>query len=604
MGDFSDRMDALFSDPERVVQGCKNLIGDGEPKGLSEGLADMGAPVRELIPTPISARVAVMAHNAGSAFFHHELRGYMPMPPELEPEVPVWDGQTTPVWAGGVRQEPKYFSFFTDSVLAPYNPNTRSKWRVHELLHGLVGFYWHPKMTRFAMYAGARLSELLPVVHWYGTDEVFRPRCEAHQGRLLYRQQCRRCEELIAPYWQTLIDDAQINNAHKAMSHAQEHLFSELQACHEEIETGRQVLTHRPRLDSSNDAIGYMKGHWPRLTAWSFGQYVERFLVPSHDYYDDLWGLFSRVQRVWQAMVSEDVALCGDWRRRRVRRVLQDLGYRSLLALEWLDPSSENGKEAERIMLPCLDELSELASDLIDDDAVVPQAMQAAQRALEMFALVSDRFPNGVAEPFGALGHHGWSEISVNQESSLQLCGGLQSGFPMALGDRDVQDLARAFLDSRAFEGPESLHVRFSRWDGLPVAVAETLRVEGWIHAEPHRDDEAELFGVSVGEHPVDPDHVRLNTTFRRRRVPAAIVAECLDQAAASLPFVDDDDHVELCAVWWRGQSRVIPLDSQSVKIIEDVMSSRSVASDDLSDLIDAGIAVYLPVPAAVMQRH
>ena len=174
----------------------------------------------------------------------------------------------------------------------------------------------------------------------------------------------------------------------------------------------------------------------------------------------------------------------------------------------------------------------------------------------------------------------------------------------MALGDRDVQELARAFLDSSAFGGPGSLHERFTRWDDLPIDVAELIRVEGWIHAEPHRDDEAELFGVSVGEHPVDPVRIRLNTTFRRRRVPAAIVAECLDQAAASPPFVDGDDQVELCAVWWRGQSRVIPLDSQSVKIIEDVMSFRSVPSDDLIDLIDAGIAVYLPVPSAVTQHH
>ena len=63
----------------------------------------------------------------------------------------------------------------------------RRKWRPHELLHGAVGFFWREDASRFETYVGARLNELLPVVHWYGLDEIFRPRCERHTGEVLFR---------------------------------------------------------------------------------------------------------------------------------------------------------------------------------------------------------------------------------------------------------------------------------------------------------------------------------------------------------------------------------------------------------------------------------
>ena len=148
----------------------------GEPPQLRELLALAGCPLDELWPTVYSARVCAMAVQEGHAFVHHERRIWTPLPPSLAPDATSanegWvDG---PVWQAGVLEIPKYFGAFLDAPLAVYDPNHRHKWRAHELLHRRAGFSWAPDMTPFEAYLGARLSELLPIVHWYGLDEVGR----------------------------------------------------------------------------------------------------------------------------------------------------------------------------------------------------------------------------------------------------------------------------------------------------------------------------------------------------------------------------------------------------------------------------------------------
>lgn len=102
------------------------------------------------IQNPFSMRIAFRAIAQGRRFVHHELRGYIPVPKEMEPEIPVWEyEQNTPLWIGGVRRNPKHFCFRLDAIFPTFHPNYRSKWPAHELLHSLCGYYWHPEQTRF-----------------------------------------------------------------------------------------------------------------------------------------------------------------------------------------------------------------------------------------------------------------------------------------------------------------------------------------------------------------------------------------------------------------------------------------------------------------------
>ncbi|MFW5967821.1 MAG: hypothetical protein ACOCV2_09900, partial [Persicimonas sp.] len=335
---------------EAIVDACEKLAEAGEPEGLADLLEGMGAPVLDMVVTPLSARAALRAAAEGRAFYHHELRKRVPMPEAQEPELPVWQGGTVPEWREGVLEEPKYFSFFQDTPFPAFNPNHRRKWRPHELIHGALTFFWHPEMTRFEMYVGSRLNELLPVVHWYGFDEVFRPRCPKHRGEVLYQTYCAECEAAARPYWET--DESwRKERREAAMRFAErglEHFDKEWRACMEELDTGRVVEVDWPQLDASSDAIGYMRGHWNRVTAWSFGVWVETFLKDGLDYFSSLERYAEHQAKLACELLSGDVSTSRErFEARRGRRAVQDAAYRIYLALDWLEVGSEALERAE-----------------------------------------------------------------------------------------------------------------------------------------------------------------------------------------------------------------------------------------------------------------
>ena len=86
-----------------------------------EGLDDMGVPSDQLVLSPCSAELALRARADGRAFYHDELRGFLPVPPSLAPELTVWEENgTVPVWNDGVLEAPKYFSFFMEILRTKY----------------------------------------------------------------------------------------------------------------------------------------------------------------------------------------------------------------------------------------------------------------------------------------------------------------------------------------------------------------------------------------------------------------------------------------------------------------------------------------------------
>lgn len=567
-----------------------------EPPGLTTLLLDAGAPLRELCPTPISARVAALGASDGRVYAHHELRRAIPLAPELQPETAVWEHEDpTPRWEEGVLITPKYFSFFLEEVMAPYDPNHRIKWRAHEMLHRLVGFFWRPDLSRFEAYVGARLSELLPVVHWYGLDEIARPRCPRHLGQVLYREHCPDCEQLARPYWrhEGPLTEAAHDERHGAA--AIEHLRSELEACVREIETGRQHPVARPHLDAASDAVGYLLGHWPRLTAWSFGAWIEHFMVAGEDYVTSTAALAERVATTARTIMTKELQIDAEAAaRRRVRRGLQDLGYRALLALEHAD---DEGVDA---VWPALEEVAAHAGALQEPSstAAIDSARESGARLLTALA---DRagLPEPVRHALPAQGHVAAPSGRIAPEALPGLVAGLQSGLSDTLvsgRDETLLPVAWSFARSPSFGGPEELRVRFAGFvqhespDGLD---ADAIALESWLRRRPHRDAEAERFGGVPPEDTTElgPGRLRPNATFRRGIFPGETATHLLD-------WPPGEERVELCAVWLHGEPRVVEVTPELVAILEAIDEGRALPLDeDLRSLIEGGVLVWLPTP-------
>ena len=503
------------------------------------------------------------------------------MPPDAAPPIEVWGGQgpeesTTPAWRDGVLAEPKYFSFFQDDPLASYNPNHRGKWRAHELLHGAIPFVWSPTMTRFEIYAGARLQELLPVVHWYGWDEIARARCPphaAHPGPP--RARCAACEAArLEP--NPARDEA-------AARRARDHLDREWRASLREAASGRPHPTPRPGLDASSDAIGYARAHAPRLYAWHTGAWIERFARPGLDYVETLEACAEHVARAALRLTSGAIEL--DARRareERARRAASDLGKRALLAVEL------GRVEADRA-LALVDALARAAR------ALDPDAIGESARAL--LDACDD-------EELGAIGHD-WFGHSAPRAAIAQLAAGLESACPttlVALEGAGVDDLAAsaALIADRDFARPEPLAARAARWLERTdlSALSELARLEGWLAAEPRSDEEAARFAMAPDPRRA-PDRAaylgafRAHATMRRARwsgdALAAVFGDAIDEGEPSVEIAAAvDDAGELLVV--------LPTPEQSAALDAlEAHNPREPHAEALSELARGGLLVWCP---------
>ncbi len=534
----------------------------------AELCAAAGIPALDVTSTAMSTRAGALGLAAGRGFVHHELRVRAPMPDGLGPEVAVWDGGTVPEWRDGVLAEPKYFSFFQDAPLPVFNPNYRGKWRPHELLHSAVGFFWAPDMTRFAFYVGARASEILPVVHWYHFDEMFRPRCCEHRRAGALRLHCQACEDVRVPYWERPADEGEADEAVRRLTAGMEHLAEELGACREELRTGRVEARPRPGLDSASDAQGYLRSHWNRCTAWSFGTWVELFLVEGEDYVSTPTALLSRVERVAQELMEPARPVDGErFAAMLGRRALQDLGYRILLELE----RQGEGCAAEEALLPLLEAAGGLCRDTDGDPGVVG----ARRELLE----ASDALGLGQV---GAQGLVGGRRIAAEV---AQVSAGLASAFQQAPEGAAVQ-----LVEAAGFWGPGRLGSRFVACD-VDAAAGDAeraqRRLEAWLAAEPRCDGEAEMFGgVADGaEQVLGHGRFRASLTLRRGTFPASVLGE-------------EGPPVELAGTRWDGEARVIALTASQKAVLDWVASGAGGPVPDdsaLLDLVQVGALVWFP---------
>ncbi len=580
--------------------------------GDGAALTVPGCPPHELLATPAAARAGLLAARIGRGFSHHELRVRLPMPDGLEPEQAVWEGGTVPSWQRGVLAEPKYFSFFLDGPHSPFNPNHRGKWRSHELLHGVVGFCWHPGLTRFELYLGARIAELLPVVHWYGLDEMFRPRCPLHVDAGPPRHTCPACEDAArTPFW-AQDRQAGLPAARAWAEQSRDHLQLEWQAILDELDGGERVST-RPRLrcgdatvDGSSDAEGYLLGHWNRLTAWSFGAWVERFLQPGIDHEPGPQALALRMARTLHAMTSGRINV-DPVRQQRLadRRLLQDLGYRLLLLIE----PSDSGGPVESGLLPQVDALAQACAGLLDDNdaASVRDIQPLVEAALKTVDRLADHLPPGQAAAVGALGYR-WRLRAACLDAGLeQVVAGLDDALPASFAELpDREEVAWRFVDSTHFDGVGSLAARFAAWwqaeDGPDL---DAMRLEAALRDLPARDHDAELFTVlpdddQLAQGLVVPPRLRLNGSLRRLWVDP----EVLGPGEEGTDRLDELGRVELALAWLGPEAGILELDQALADAIDAIDAGRAPDADAAHRLLEAGVAAWWPAPGIPGNRR
>lgn len=597
-------------------------------------LQGLGAPFLDLVAAPFERRASLLAAGRGGAFLHHEQLVRLPVPEALAPEVAVWDGDTVPEWRAGVLEEPKYFGFRQDVRLPAFNPNHRRRWRPHELLHTVVGFLWRPDLTRFEAYLGARLNELLPVAHWYGTAEIHRRRCPEHAEGPLRTELCGACEALACPAWLASPEELALlePRAEAFAAHLLEHLGSELTAIHEEQRTGRRVSTPRPGLDASSDAVGYLRGHWNRLVGWSMGAWVEGFCVAGVDHETSVEALGERVATTARELLSGeleiDAARAGAL---RARRLLQELGYRAMICLDWLEPGSRAHREQAAAWAPALDLARTRCAELLAGEAEAEAGLEAA--TLLARALDAAPLPEHLRGLPGAVGARWWR--GPGPAEVAQVVDGLDSALPSGVAEvSGLEALAAAFLAAPEAELAGDLGLRFATWllaaeapagalappaSDPRLALSPELRAdlafEGWLRALPRQDLEADRFAEDLEELDSDvllgellPAWLRLHRTVRVRAWPAEHAARWLaldDGSAPELPLrgAPEAPEVLLAAAWQEDLPQVLALDEVTAAVLGAVDQGLPLARegpaamDALRLLLTHGLVVLVRPP-------
>lgn len=592
-----------------LVDRCEQQIAKGQPGDTTSALANLGIPGGDLAVTPLGLRAGLLGAKAGTAFFHHELRIRLPMPKALEPEMAVWDEGTVPMWKDGVLGEPKYFSFFQDAPLIAFNPNHRRKWPAHELLHGAVGFFWRPDMTRFEAYLGSRLNELLPVIHWHGFDDIFRGQCEEHLGQALYTTFCPACEAVDAPYWSLSPESVEAlrSAALRHAEHGLNHFRTEWRACLQELSTGRPVSSPLGKLDASGDARAYLRSHWNRMTAWSFGTWVELFCVDGVDYNSTLEGMLQRVASVTQDLLGEDATIdVSGHENRRARRLIQDVGYRALIALESLDETSVAAERAEALVMPLLEAAAQHCSDLLgtgSDAAVLDGAVSHVKALVESIETNPELFGEELSGSFGALGIR-WTDVGVGQEAELaQLHQGAVSLGLAEHTENALLELTSELHRSSHIDVRGSLCERLANFPDSDVSeVSSLLSFEAFLRTSPKSDPDAEDFAV-LPEDQADlfarGGRLRLNESVRQGTFSREFILEQMGEEI--LPPGYEEDSVVLLGGWFMGEPRLLLLDEDLEKLLAlfdgdlQVASLERMFAEPILNLLNHGMVVWTP---------
>ncbi len=270
----------------------------------TEVAAFVGAPLAEVCGSPFGWAAVVRAANDGVAHAHLEYRTQPQWPDELLADAQVADPMHN-VWQAGVLHIGKYESFLQDEPLCTYNPNHMAKWTPHEMTHRVCRFFWREGATSWEHYIGSRLNELVPIVLWYGLDEVVRGDDKGFDRARSAAQPWATPSDLD---WLSLDDAALRSRAAACVPHlrwALAHFEREWAAIRKEAEQGVRVPTPTDTLDASSDAMAYVVGHLRRLESATFRRMAQGLLTAGEHYDDSIADAMERVEACLDALLFE-----------------------------------------------------------------------------------------------------------------------------------------------------------------------------------------------------------------------------------------------------------------------------------------------------------
>ncbi len=260
------RMALAALDPGERLEGLVAMaeaLREGGAERWAPLAAQVGLPLGEVVASPFGLRAVAMAAAEGACTVHRELRSLASMSSWPDAVRDPAHGQ----WERGVLRVGKYEGFQQDAPLACFDPAHGAKWGPHELMHRAVGFFWRRDASRWEHYLAARLGELVPVVLWYGPDQVGR-----HEDADASRHRGSREAHVASAHWLSESPTAlraRIADTLDAFDAGLAHLETELAAIDAERRSGHQRHTvHRrgdARLDASSDATAYVVGQAERL---------------------------------------------------------------------------------------------------------------------------------------------------------------------------------------------------------------------------------------------------------------------------------------------------------------------------------------------------
>lgn len=301
------------------------------PVALAHGpalAASLNLPLAEVIASPFGFRMCAMGAAVGASSVAHETRRVLRWHRSFRPlgedgssqhgEAQIEEGR----WQDGVLLVGKYQQFCADEPRSIYHPEQHAKWAPHELLHRACGSFFRGDASRFELYLGARLNELLPVATWYGIEHALRldetegfdrtsalSRHEAHARQLFWLHASREDLELRAARMAPLFREGVL--------HAQR----ELAACASDFLRGEVSTVRHPHafLDASSDALGYVATHTERLRSPAV-KLVHTLLRDEHT--EDVGKYLRKIEGVLDALLFAPIVFDGARAaaRRRQRR--------------------------------------------------------------------------------------------------------------------------------------------------------------------------------------------------------------------------------------------------------------------------------------------
>jgi len=288
---------------ERLAAMASALRSAVSAEQLASLASFVALPIAEIVASPFALRMVGAATAVGATTVHQELRASLGSTASHRASDLRHDS-----WENGFLAAGKYEQFGLEDPHATFHPSHTSKWGPHELLHRAVGFFHRGAPSRFELYLGARLNELLPVVTWYGFEQAMR----LDEGRFDRELAGRR---LIASVenarWLVARrhGDAALELAGALLREGIEHFERELAAIDRELASGETVRVAHPFLDASSDALGYVAGHAAFLEGEEAADVLGRFARADIERFESIGDYRNHIEAELDRLLFQPIAI-------------------------------------------------------------------------------------------------------------------------------------------------------------------------------------------------------------------------------------------------------------------------------------------------------